>query len=200
VCLATINRSGFRDVKHRERARKRRCVAVNSDMKNYITRHVAPTCSCRMIAVAYGEIIEILSEGGVPLISIRKGKDQEIHLHIELRTLRSRYIAISHCWADGLGNPSRNALPFCQLKRLQTQLRNHPRSIESAGTSIGRLLIDLERFHVSISPSYSTPLLWMDTLCMHESRFSFWIRNYFSAQRILSPQPKYWPAFGPLLG
>ena len=164
--LATINRSGFRDVDHRKCARKRRCVAMNSDMKNYITRHVAPTCSCEMVAVAYEKLIKILSESGVPLIAIRKDQDQNIRLHVEPRTLSSRYIAISHVWADGLGNPSQNGLPCCQLKRLQTQLGNLPLSRENAGTYIGKLLIDYKRFHISISRPHSTPLFWMDTLCI----------------------------------
>ncbi len=29
------------------------------------------------------------------------------------------YVAISHVWSDGLGNPNHNSLPFCQIKRLQ---------------------------------------------------------------------------------
>lgn len=30
-----------------------------------------------------------------------------------------RYVAISHIWADGLGNPKENAMPRCQLMLLQ---------------------------------------------------------------------------------
>jgi hypothetical protein len=30
------------------------------------------------------------------------------------------FVAISHVWSDGLGNQGRNALPKCQLRRIQT--------------------------------------------------------------------------------
>ncbi|KAF5699216.1 het domain-containing protein [Fusarium mundagurra] len=33
--------------------------------------------------------------------------------------LGPRFVAISHVWADGLGNPRQNALPRCQLERIQ---------------------------------------------------------------------------------
>jgi len=70
--LVGINRSRFRDVSHYECARKRRCVATNSNMDHYITRHVAMTCSCDIIMVASEEIIKMILKGRAPLISIRK--------------------------------------------------------------------------------------------------------------------------------
>ena len=34
------------------------------------------------------------------------------------------YVALSHIWADGLGNPFKNSLPLCQLNRLQNAVKN----------------------------------------------------------------------------
>lgn len=42
------------------------------------------------------------------------------------------YVAISHVWSDGMGNPRQNALPLCQLQKLQKLVNglyepeNHP--------------------------------------------------------------------------
>ncbi|KAF8346761.1 hypothetical protein F5887DRAFT_1073429 [Amanita rubescens] len=61
------------------------------------------------------------------------------------------YIAFSHVWADGLGNPHTNALPRCQLRRL----RDHA--------------TELDRIHNLASTSESADLpvaLWLDTLCI----------------------------------
>lgn len=64
-----------------------------------------------------------------------------------LHNFRS-FVAISHVWADGLGNPSANALPRCQLSRIRERLQ--PR------TSFGN------------RENHSTGSLWiwMDTLCI----------------------------------
>jgi len=43
---------------------------------------------------------------------------------LEIDTSRVGYVAISHVWADGLGNPHRNSLPFCQVANLQDQVNS----------------------------------------------------------------------------
>ncbi|KAI7482044.1 hypothetical protein KC351_g6005 [Hortaea werneckii] len=74
-------------------------------------------------------------------------------LHIEVVPYRSTdadtetdtpYVALSHVWAEGLGNPIANALPLCQLNYVYKwveQLRLEP------GIQQGKLLV------------------WLDTLC-----------------------------------
>ena len=58
------------------------------------------------------------------------------------------YVAISHVWSDGLGNPSRNALPMCQVMRLQ----KHVDALD-------------------VSTKKPTPF-WIDTLCIpHQSEY-----------------------------
>ena len=58
----------------------------------------------------------------------------------------SHYVALSHVRADGLGNPHANALPRCQLLRLQSLLQ-HSNMTWDLGDSDQELL------------------LWCDTLC-----------------------------------
>jgi hypothetical protein len=57
------------------------------------------------------------------------------------------FIAISHVWADGKGNPFDNSLPYCQLERIQT------------------LVDDLCSNHLPQKKAHSAPGFWMDTLC-----------------------------------
>jgi len=63
----------------------------------------------------------------------------------------SRYVAISHVWADGLGNAFENGLPTCQLRMLRTYI-----------AQIARKGPKISAFTMSISNT----LFWMDTLCI----------------------------------
>ncbi|KAF2234098.1 hypothetical protein EV356DRAFT_533150 [Viridothelium virens] len=56
------------------------------------------------------------------------------------------YVAISHVWANGMGNPFDNSLPYCQLEWIQ------------------KLVDDLCLNHVS-KASDQKPGFWMDILC-----------------------------------
>lgn len=53
------------------------------------------------------------------------------------------YVAISHVWADGLGNMETNELPACVLERIQKYVNA-----------------------LAISPSASPTPIWMDTICL----------------------------------
>ncbi|KAI9686369.1 MAG: hypothetical protein M1822_003714 [Bathelium mastoideum] len=57
------------------------------------------------------------------------------------------FVAISHVWADGKGNPFDNSLPYCQLERIQT------------------LVDDLAANHLPPKSAHPNPGFWMDTLC-----------------------------------
>jgi hypothetical protein len=95
------------------------CVAYNADMDNYRTKHISDNCGCNLAVVPYEQIIDILRTGEVPLISVSPQGDG-VDIQVTKRVPTSQYVAISHVWADGLGNPHLNALPTCQLKKLTT--------------------------------------------------------------------------------
>ncbi len=93
------------------------CVANNVNMKNYTTRHVDAHCQCPMVEVPMDKLRSTVKSGGVPLIAVRE--DGSEHMELEVAEMREQpYIAFSHVWSDGLGNPNANALPQCQLRRL----------------------------------------------------------------------------------
>jgi hypothetical protein len=70
------------------------------------------------------ELAEITRKGGIPLVSIEISSeaDSAISLRVHNRDRDSKYVAISHVWADGLGNPHQNALPSCQIRQLEANL------------------------------------------------------------------------------
>ncbi|THV04456.1 hypothetical protein K435DRAFT_850919 [Dendrothele bispora CBS 962.96] len=111
------------------------CLADQIDEDHYKTIHVESGCQCTSIIVNPEELRNILKKGEVPVVDIT---DED-----ELVVNRDRpYIAISHVWSHGLGNPQENSLPLCQIRRLRQNL--------------SRLQVVGE----------SRPAVWIDTLCI----------------------------------
>lgn len=96
------------------------CVAYNIDPATYKPRHATEGCGCAMIATPYGKLVAIIRSGGIPIVSVKRSRNTSFPYRIEVHPRRrgERYMAISHVWADGLGNPHRNALPACQIRRI----------------------------------------------------------------------------------
>lgn len=127
------------------------CVAYDTNKAAYQVQHVISTCRCPMISTPYERLIKTIRNGGIPLLSIdhtaESGATPQIQVHARKRA--SKYVAISHVWADGLGNPYANALPLCQIQRLHTHLT-------ALKTVVGANYVG----------SNGPCLFWMDTLCI----------------------------------
>ncbi|KAI1324472.1 hypothetical protein F5Y16DRAFT_381046 [Xylariaceae sp. FL0255] len=146
--LATLEPSPYRRVSHDRCANQDKCVAYNTAQNStYRTRHATSGCTCRMVSMPYEELSRIIRDNKMPLVSIEqeKGTRTRLRLRVHTRSQTSEYIAISHVWADGLGNPGKNALPMCQLRQLNHWLRT------------------LRRLYKNSKEPY---LFWMDTLCI----------------------------------
>ncbi|KAJ4377263.1 hypothetical protein N0V83_000087 [Neocucurbitaria cava] len=109
------------------------CRAYTIDRLTYKTKHAIPGCQCPKIAVDKDRLATILSTGGLPILflDVTKSEDGTEHesLRVERWTPGVPYVAISHVWADGMGDTEANALPGCQLrkvKRLVEALPLHP--------------------------------------------------------------------------
>ena len=76
-------------------------------------------------------------------------------LSVEEAQSGSRYIAISHVWSGGLGNPKGNALPLCQLRKLAADL-------EDVNVALHRNIL----LFPGKPTRKSCGLFWMDTLCI----------------------------------
>ena len=93
------------------------CIANKVDRSTYKTRHVCQSAACAFVAANQEKSFAILQAGLVPLIEVQDfDKVSEIEFLVTKR--RAPYVAISHVWSHGLGNPEGNSLPRCQLARL----------------------------------------------------------------------------------
>ncbi|KFA81924.1 hypothetical protein S40288_06874 [Stachybotrys chartarum IBT 40288] len=124
---------------------KERCRIDKVDEKHYRRKH-ARECdggsSCPDIVVDKSGMHTILRSNRFPIINatIQKGRSS-----IKLSDSHSRkgYVAISHVWSDGLGNPKNNAVPNCQLEALDRMVASLPMP----------------------SPVGSQSPFWLDTIC-----------------------------------
>jgi hypothetical protein len=83
--------------------------------EDYQTRHVEDSCDCGFISISQNQLYRSLVRSEIPCIPATSavGIDEDLDV-IELSSSRRRHVAISHVWADGLGNPHANSLPSCQ--------------------------------------------------------------------------------------
>ncbi|KAL2064426.1 hypothetical protein VTL71DRAFT_4920 [Oculimacula yallundae] len=97
----------------------RACSRLFHDVSRLHAQHNLDECNgdCQMLGFDELELIGILRDGGIPGISCvdRKGDIGDFEI---VDVTGRQYIAISHVWSHGLGNPNQNALPLCQIERL----------------------------------------------------------------------------------
>ncbi|KAJ4305899.1 hypothetical protein N0V90_001432 [Kalmusia sp. IMI 367209] len=108
--LSCLQRSTLRPESHNDCLAASNCVAYNIDENNYKTRHADPCneSDCEHVFVPYDELIRTIQEGHVPLVSVHSNNDvpPKLSIKIHKRESFSQYWALSHVWADGLGNPN----------------------------------------------------------------------------------------------
>ncbi|CAI6301984.1 unnamed protein product [Periconia digitata] len=118
--LANLPRSSQRPESHEKCRSELSCVAYNVDLNNYETRHhiSCDGSNCEDVAVPYDNLVRLIRDGCVPLVTLHKSDQSRFSIKVHKRQKRTSYTAISHVWADGLGNPHNNSLPSCQLEKL----------------------------------------------------------------------------------
>ncbi|KAL6791050.1 hypothetical protein J3E68DRAFT_83183 [Trichoderma sp. SZMC 28012] len=109
---------------------------LNDD--DYITRHVKKCHGCNDVVANPKGLCGILKEGKIPLIVAFTGRSENARVLLQAAEPGCKYVAISHVWSDGLGNPRQNAIPMCQFVRLSNIVRGYQ----------------------------NTALFWLDTLCV----------------------------------
>ncbi|KAI0651211.1 hypothetical protein C8Q79DRAFT_922032 [Trametes meyenii] len=83
-----------------------------TDTTAYLPRHVNPSCTCKYTKPPLEDVIQLLSEGVVPVIIYDKGQ-----LHVRPSTA-GPYVSLSHVWADGMGSTTDDGLPTCVVERV----------------------------------------------------------------------------------
>ncbi len=103
----------------------KKCVAYQTDLEDYKTQHATTQCECKDLNIDISDLNAVLATGALPLLRIREAeKLEELTMEIVASQPDSKYLALSHVWADGLGNSNGNALPRCQLLQLSKLTEN----------------------------------------------------------------------------
>ena len=135
-----------------DRCSKASCKGWDSKPGDTSACHATDNCTCSTVSVSSVEVAKIIRSNQIPLISIEEDVHGALSLKLHTKTRSSKYVAISHVWADGLGNAFENGLPTCQLRMLQTYL--------------GQISKDRPTTWSNYVTSPTTTLFWMDTLCI----------------------------------
>lgn len=120
----------------------RYCAHWRVEPGTYVTKHVSASCMCQAVCLPQDRSQEILASGKIPLITshvLEHEKGSEPLVVLTPSGPGVRYTAISHVWADGLGNPNANEIPKCQFVRLSNM--------------------------VETAEGNKNALFWLDTLC-----------------------------------
>ena len=127
------------------------CHAGDVVASGQVTRHVSDSCGCKFLHVDENLLADCLKKGNLPLIRLKiDANSDRISIDVVASTDSTSYVALSHVWADGLGNPTATALPRCQLSRVKTLIDN----------------LDFKYLDDSYEPEDAPEmLLWCDTLC-----------------------------------
>ncbi|OCH86591.1 hypothetical protein OBBRIDRAFT_890380 [Obba rivulosa] len=134
TCQPSIRRG----VGHRQCTRDA-CVINTIDTTKYSNSHIEPGCSCPYLKPSVDEVIGHLSNGSIPVITVRVSPNNAIPVNsclcprhfrdgtvldaICTSTIDTPYVAISHVWADGLGSTTEVGLPTCQLRWVTSTAR-----------------------------------------------------------------------------
>jgi hypothetical protein len=115
--------SSHESVSHRD-CGKKICSQRPETVEGLQAKHNAEQCDGTCLVKVFDEddLIRVLTAGGIPGISETRNSQGEMRYEI-VNTTEREYIAISHVWSHGLGNPSKNALPLCQIQLLFKQIR-----------------------------------------------------------------------------
>lgn len=131
------------------------CTANTIDEHNFQPKHASDGCECSHVGPPSAHIASIIGEGKIPVVSgSLSTATGELQLEITRAHHKMRYVAISHVWSGGLGNPRGNAIPSCQFSRLihlVRQLLSHP--LKSSKIR-------------SIACPNRPVYFWLDTLCI----------------------------------
>lgn len=131
------------------------------DQKSYRPSHAQGCAGCAIFKVDESAIGEVLTHtSSYPVLSVKTvGVEAgDVAADVKIFQPGMLYVALSHVWADGLGNPDKNAIPECQVGNLAQILRDVDECV--SGSQEPSLPGSM-----SSSKEKGETHLWLDTLC-----------------------------------
>ena len=129
------------------------CYTLRKDHVSYQMAHTTLDCCCDHVRIDCMSLVDILERDSYPVIAVTPSRsacgDTSFASATHSLTLKAKpwnehteYVAISHVWSDGLGNPVENALPYCQLQALYRMAKSLTEQRQPAGDAPVHLWID----------------------------------------------------------
>lgn len=105
---------------------KNACQANMICKETYKHQHAEAECNCDLVHVDMSQLCGILDKGSIPVVKPSNIQASGRPLQLEESTKETNYVAISHVWSDGLGNPKANAVAGCQLSTIFRAVKELP--------------------------------------------------------------------------
>lgn len=121
------------------------CRLFQIKAETFQLQHQQENCLCSQLEVDSEELTAILLQDNKFPVLRFTGDLQNLKAELVKEEAEVPYVAISHVWADGLGNPESNSLHRCKLLHLANLVRSMPDDEAKDGDSV--------------------PCIWLDTLC-----------------------------------
>jgi hypothetical protein len=155
----------------------RSCTSTKCYIKTGLSEpfHRTNGCPCKDMHVPLEDILRIVAAGGVPLIRVRHSPDGDMSLEVVPYNRTVRFTAISHVWADRQLGSTKNALPTCQIKYLDSVLAALPGEIFD--WSLQDWLPKKSGPSDSMTPSRTYEYFWLDTFCIPQDDQHAALRN-----------------------
>ena len=142
------------------------CMVYQNDLSAYQAQHVSKECDCKEILIDPTTLYNILRTKALPLIRVRRGQSLgDLSVDIVASQPKCRYVALSHVWADGLGNPYANALPRCQLSYIGRIIKDLDIAARSRDIRDHNVKGKGDETQEEEGEQDEELLLWCDTLC-----------------------------------
>ena len=151
-----------------------RCLVVSKLSKPLHRTH---ECLCEDIVVPIDRVNTIVASGGFPLVRIVQSPLGKTELEVVPYTPSSRFIAISHVWADRQFGSAQNSLPRCQVRYLEEVLSVLPLSMEHWG--LREWIVDWWSSQPGeiAPPSHPYEYFWLDSFCIPQAAEHADLRN-----------------------
>ncbi|KAH7311345.1 hypothetical protein B0I35DRAFT_395990 [Stachybotrys elegans] len=131
--------------------------------------HRTDGCLCEDVAVPVDKVNTIVASGGIPLVRITQSPLGKTELQVVPYTPSSRFIAISHVWADQQFGSAENCLPKCQVGYLKELLSSLPNSESDWGLREWIANWRSEGPGEIAPPSRVYEYFWLDSFCIPQA-------------------------------
>jgi hypothetical protein len=131
--------------------------------------HRTDECLCEDVVVPVDRVNTIVASGGIPLVRITRSPLGKTELEVVPYMPSSRFIAISHVWADQQFGSAQNRLPKCQVGYLEEVLSSLPTSIGHWGLREWVSNWRSSRPGEIAPPSRAYEYFWLDSFCIPQA-------------------------------